>query len=329
MGTAMLAGQKFRLNPESVGWGYKSKISDTNTVGGRVVQIFGTAISDLTVTGSFGKGGWKDQQAFLERMKALADTQIHQASVRNSTAASQRFIYPDYGWDFQVMLRSFSSPDGQRSVNLSNDIIAPKWTLTLFIVGDRSSLKKVSSDAYLARLSKGLGWKQTEYNGPLTNEEMIASLSGQSVADSINSAFGLGSIPTGNQDSADPSGNGTAPPVGTGNNADTGGQTGGTPDQNRALGKALAASVQGWTGPQWDALLKIWNAESGWSTTADNPTSSAYGIPQALPGSKMSGSGDDWKTNPKTQILWGLGYIFERYGDPVKAWAFHLAHGWY
>ena len=60
---------------------------------------------------------------------------------------------------------------------------------------------------------------------------------------------------------------------------------------------------------------------SGWRWNADNPTSSAYGIPQALPGSKMQSAGADWQTNPLTQIAWGLDYINQVYGSPCTAWS--------
>lgn len=95
----------------------------------------------------------------------------------------------------------------------------------------------------------------------------------------------------------------------------------GSPKGNQAIGKRLAAKY-GWTGNQWKALYNLWMRESGWNEKADNPTSDAYGIPQALPGSKMSSAGGDWKTNPETQIKWGLAYIKERYGSPAKAWSF-------
>ena len=75
-------------------------------------------------------------------------------------------------------------------------------------------------------------------------------------------------------------------------------------------------------------LLDIWNRESNWRYDAENP-SGAYGIPQALPGSKMATAGPDWQTNPATQIRWGLGYIKAIYGDPCKAWAFEEANGYY
>jgi hypothetical protein len=91
--------------------------------------------------------------------------------------------------------------------------------------------------------------------------------------------------------------------------------------------KALAS--YGWGMAQWPALNALWEQESGWNPRADNPTSSAYGIPQALPGSKMATAGRDWRTNPATQIRWGLGYIRDRYGSPTGAMAHERARGWY
>lgn len=96
----------------------------------------------------------------------------------------------------------------------------------------------------------------------------------------------------------------------------------------RGLGQMMAAE-RGWTGKQWRCLDLLWHKESKWKVRADNPTSSAYGIPQALPGSKMSSAGRDWRTNPATQIRWGLGYIASRYGTPCAAWSHSQSHNWY
>ena len=79
---------------------------------------------------------------------------------------------------------------------------------------------------------------------------------------------------------------------------------------------------------QWGCLLDLWNRESGWVYDAEN-ASGAYGIPQALPGDKMASAGSDWRTNPKTQITWGLGYIKSVYGTPCGAWNNELAYGYY
>jgi hypothetical protein len=80
---------------------------------------------------------------------------------------------------------------------------------------------------------------------------------------------------------------------------------------------------------QWTCLLDLWNRESGWIYDAENPTSDAYGIPQALPGDKMATAGADWLTDPRTQIIWGLGYIKTEYGTPCNAWNFDLDNGGY
>jgi len=94
------------------------------------------------------------------------------------------------------------------------------------------------------------------------------------------------------------------------------------------LGKTMAA-VLGWTGAQWTALNELWTRESGWNYQATNPSSGAYGIPQALPASKMASAGADWRTDPATQIRWGLSYIAQRYGSPLNAWAHEQAFNWY
>lgn len=96
----------------------------------------------------------------------------------------------------------------------------------------------------------------------------------------------------------------------------------------RELGQLLLAEA-GFGQDQWSCLDSLWTKESGWRVDADNPTSSAYGIPQALPGSKMSSEGADWETNAVTQIRWGLGYIENRYGTPCSAWAHSQANNWY
>jgi hypothetical protein len=87
-------------------------------------------------------------------------------------------------------------------------------------------------------------------------------------------------------------------------------------------------AVHGWSGDQWSCLQSLWQRESGWNWSAANP-SGAYGIPQALPGSKMASAGSDWRTNPATQIRWGLGYIADRYGSPCGAWGHSESYGWY
>lgn len=104
----------------------------------------------------------------------------------------------------------------------------------------------------------------------------------------------------------------------------------GTPDPGTAMAIALnMVTARGWSTAQYDCLVALWNKESRWNVYAHNRSSGAYGIPQALPGSKMASAGADWATNPATQITWGLGYIAARYGDPCGAWAHSQRVGWY
>lgn len=109
----------------------------------------------------------------------------------------------------------------------------------------------------------------------------------------------------------------------------TGGAVGGTsPADAQATARSMLGGY-GWGDDQFGCLVSLWNKESGWNYQAYNRGSGAYGIPQALPGSKMGSAGADWQTNPATQIAWGLGYISGRYGSPCGAWSHSQSTGWY
>jgi len=101
-----------------------------------------------------------------------------------------------------------------------------------------------------------------------------------------------------------------------------------TPGSAQAIAQEMVAA-RGWDNSQFQCLVNLWNRESGWRVNASNGSSGAYGIPQALPGSKMATVGADWQTNPATQITWGLNYISGRYGTPCGAWSSFQAQGWY
>jgi len=91
----------------------------------------------------------------------------------------------------------------------------------------------------------------------------------------------------------------------------------------------LMLAEYGWDDSEFPCLDALWTRESKWDPFAQNPYSGAYGIPQALPGSKMASVGSDWATNPATQIKWGLDYIQDRYGSPCSADSFQASNGWY
>lgn len=101
-----------------------------------------------------------------------------------------------------------------------------------------------------------------------------------------------------------------------------------SPGGNHGLGECLAKELKGWTGAEFVCLSRLWGPlEGSWNQHADNPFSTAHGIPQALPGSKM---GPGWRFDVRRQITWGLTvYIPDRYGTPCKALTFRLKRGWY
>ena len=99
----------------------------------------------------------------------------------------------------------------------------------------------------------------------------------------------------------------------------------GSPQQ---IAAAMLGSF-GWSASQFSCLDPLWAHESGWSVSAYNAGSGAFGIPQALPGSRMASAGPDWQTDAATQIKWGLQYIKGTYGSPCGAWAHEEATGWY
>jgi hypothetical protein len=122
-------------------------------------------------------------------------------------------------------------------------------------------------------------------------------------------------------------------------NSGTGGGTGGggtvyvtstppDPGSAQSIAYNMLASFGFNPATFFGCLKDIWDRESGWRYDAEN-ASGAYGIPQALPGSKMASAGADWQTNPATQIKWGIGYIKAIYGDPCKAWSFWQANNYY
>jgi len=97
----------------------------------------------------------------------------------------------------------------------------------------------------------------------------------------------------------------------------------------RQIAAAMLPSFRWSVSRQFKYLNWLWERESGWNKYAYNPYSGAYGIPQALPGSRMASAGPNWRSNAATQIRWGLRYIKARYGSPRRAWGHSQATGWY
>ena len=102
-----------------------------------------------------------------------------------------------------------------------------------------------------------------------------------------------------------------------------------TPKGAREVAKELMDEKYGWGKKQYACLDDLWIKESNWNYRASNKRTGAHGIPQALPATKMDSAGTDWRTNPVTQISWGLRYIEVRYETPCKAWAKFKRSNWY
>ena len=110
--------------------------------------------------------------------------------------------------------------------------------------------------------------------------------------------------------------------------ADQQGYEPGTTDP-REMARQILQNKFGYGPDQFSCFNDIIIRESNWDIDATNPSSGAYGIPQALPGTKMASVADDWRTNPATQIVWAVGYMDDRYGSPCQAWGFWSANNWY
>ena len=164
MGVALLGEHKFRLDPSSIQWNFTIKTNAFETVGGRVVQVYGTDTGDMQIEGSFGRGGYVEQKAFLEEMRKIGLAQA--ANAKAKTAVNPlRFLYPPKGWDFLVYLKEYRQPGGNNSVMVEPHLVDIPWSLRLFIVEDNADLTRIVVDNYIARMSIGLGWKQTTFNG--------------------------------------------------------------------------------------------------------------------------------------------------------------------
>lgn len=175
MATATLGDWEFRINPESVSFDFNVRTRSIPTIGGKVIQILGVDVSEMIVSGSFGKGGRVEQQRFLEWVIERARAQAEEDK------AIVRFRLPDKGWDFAVKIKSLSDGSSRSSVSLNNDNTNPQFSLVLHVEDDLqnvSELKRAAEASYIASLSRGVGWKRTEYNGPLTTEEVIEAKGG-------------------------------------------------------------------------------------------------------------------------------------------------------
>lgn len=180
----------------------------------------------------------------------------------------------------------------------------------------------------LGNLNSLLNENSDNSGGTLNNQQSIAggdlgNLSGTSEAAAIASALagssaGIPMVASSQNTSTTTGASVGGNPKATGSNAK---------GHLQAYAKALLAK-HGW-GNQWESFNALEMSEAGWNVTATNKSSGAYGLAQALPASKYSSAGKDWKTSGETQLRWMMDYIQDRYKSPNAAWSFHQKNNWY
>lgn len=175
----------FRVNPEQIEWDFKIHTRVFNTIGGRVIQVLGGALSDLTITGSIGEDfdaigdegdwegeSWRLHEAFLKRVREMMQHQSRDATIHREYSSRMHqpatFRYSEKGWNFTVYIKSIEDLKGG-SITHHPARVNHQYRLTLFIVEDAaSSLTRVKSDAirdYIDRISDGIGWRYSDFNG--------------------------------------------------------------------------------------------------------------------------------------------------------------------
>lgn len=193
--------------------------------------------------------------------------------------------------------------------------------------GHVAVVEQIDSDGSIWVSESGTGFFNT-YGAPVVDQYSKAAL--DAARGKYTYVYSTGSdpsTPAGTSDTSEVSYASMGCPVGDGS-----GNTGAASADAKTAqeyAKKTMKEQYGWGDDEYQALLKLWNKESGWNYKAENKSSGAYGIPQSLPGNKMATMGVDWRMNYQTQINWGLKYIRDRYGTPSRAWAHNQQTNWY
>jgi hypothetical protein len=194
--TALLNGIPFAVNPTSLSWNYQVKLSRQPTIGGTVIQLYGWSMSDLVIEGSFGKNGIERQQAFMQLIESIVDDQTPVVTSTGARAAKPvRFLWPEQNWDFWVFIRALSQVGASVAIESTAQMTNPRYSLTMFVYEDNGTVVKAATEsamlAYMNRLSAGLGWQQSKWNGPQNDADLTEVLKGKSFIDYAFTAYGL------------------------------------------------------------------------------------------------------------------------------------------
>lgn len=194
MTQATINGIPFFVNPTSIEWSYNVKLSSQPTLGGMVVQLFGWSMGDLVISGSFGS---VDRQAsFFQAIDSIADAQTPIVDANGANAAKPvRFLWAEQEWDFWVFVRDLKQTGSAVAIESTVQNFSPKYTLTLFVFEDNGQIVKAATNnamvAYMKRLSAGLGWAQSEWNGPVHESDLQELLKGQTFVEYAFTQYGL------------------------------------------------------------------------------------------------------------------------------------------
>jgi hypothetical protein len=205
MSTASLGDVRFRISPSQVHWEYSVDVAVIPTVGGRVVQVYGVTLGDMTVQGLFGqkrdgtpRESWQLAEDFKKNIQRLAIEQSRPPTAAQLSGVDRtpmhrtwRFVYNDdspqrrasrlpvHNWDFQVYIKSLTDiADPAFTVSHSTGKFSYGYNLTLMLQEDNTGkLATVAKNAFIDRLSNGLGWQRTAYNGHMSVADLQAYLS--------------------------------------------------------------------------------------------------------------------------------------------------------
>jgi hypothetical protein len=176
----------FRVDPELISWNWSVITNVVDTLGGRVIQVIGAYLDDLTVSGSFGQDhstpqgeSWRQAEAFLQLVTQIMEQQSSDSRQQAKMHPPAIFSYPPRSWRFQCYVKALTDADGGNSVVMTPGKFNQRYVLSLFIVPDGSSklTRAGTTDgvysakaeqaiaAYMSRISDGIGWHYSQYNG--------------------------------------------------------------------------------------------------------------------------------------------------------------------
>ncbi len=194
MSTATIDGISFPVNPSMVSWSYTVNMSTHKTIGGKVVQLYGWRMGDLTIGGHFGSVD--RQKAFFEQLRSIADKQA--PTLDRRVPQPVRFRWPERNWDFWVFLKKVNQDGASVAVDITHQSVAPRYTMSLFVAEDNGNIVKAAESAaqtaYINRLTAGLGWEKSSWNGPVDLENFAKQTLGLSPIDFFLSEYGRAQI---------------------------------------------------------------------------------------------------------------------------------------